>query len=307
MPTGTKVDRVYRALLKQGHSAASAARIAQAQTGEALATGRKPKHVAASNEERPGFKPGVGFVRSDGSPLSRVPAKKSQFSPEQIEQRRKDVAEYAHHGAGESLLPKAPAGQIAMADDAAMAGPSSKRTSECLAAANKDRAPAFTPTEKLTGRQLAYGVRHADRSASRTSGQGKRYERHRSNADRLADEGKKRGMPMDELTLVPRGKQPDAPVAMSDEPTNEEMIQPSSERVTPSPGHAILNDLRRGREAREKEQAIGPSGAKSSPSDVSRPAWQYLPDTDTGDQPSRSDYRNAGFRMLPRQPDSIHE
>jgi len=44
MPAGTKVDRVYKALKREGKSSGSAARIAQAQTGQALATGKPPKH-----------------------------------------------------------------------------------------------------------------------------------------------------------------------------------------------------------------------------------------------------------------------
>jgi len=44
MPESSKVHHVYKALLKEGHSEESAARIAQAQTGEALATGKPPKH-----------------------------------------------------------------------------------------------------------------------------------------------------------------------------------------------------------------------------------------------------------------------
>ena len=43
MPKNTRVHRVYEALIRQGKSKASAARIAQAVTGRALATGRKPK------------------------------------------------------------------------------------------------------------------------------------------------------------------------------------------------------------------------------------------------------------------------
>lgn len=43
MPRGTKVDKIYKALLRQGKSKASAARIAQAQTGKSLKTGRRPK------------------------------------------------------------------------------------------------------------------------------------------------------------------------------------------------------------------------------------------------------------------------
>jgi hypothetical protein len=44
MPKNTKVHRLYEELLKEGKSKASAARIAQHQTGRSLATGRTPKH-----------------------------------------------------------------------------------------------------------------------------------------------------------------------------------------------------------------------------------------------------------------------
>lgn len=43
MPKGTKVHKVYEALKRQGYDKGKAARIAQSQTGKALATGRKPK------------------------------------------------------------------------------------------------------------------------------------------------------------------------------------------------------------------------------------------------------------------------
>lgn len=43
MPKGTKVHKVYDALRRQGASKGKAARIAQAQTGKALATGKAPK------------------------------------------------------------------------------------------------------------------------------------------------------------------------------------------------------------------------------------------------------------------------
>ena len=43
MPKDSAVHKLYEALLKQGKSKASAARIAQAKTGLALASGRKPK------------------------------------------------------------------------------------------------------------------------------------------------------------------------------------------------------------------------------------------------------------------------
>lgn len=43
MPKGSKVDKVYQALRKQGKSPAAAAKIAQSQTGQSLATGKPPK------------------------------------------------------------------------------------------------------------------------------------------------------------------------------------------------------------------------------------------------------------------------
>ena len=43
MPKGTKVHRVYEALKRQGASKGQAARIAQAQTGQSLKTGKPPK------------------------------------------------------------------------------------------------------------------------------------------------------------------------------------------------------------------------------------------------------------------------
>jgi hypothetical protein len=44
MPEGTKVDKLFKALKSKGHSAKSAARIAQHQTGLSLQTGLPPKH-----------------------------------------------------------------------------------------------------------------------------------------------------------------------------------------------------------------------------------------------------------------------
>jgi hypothetical protein len=43
MPKGTKVHKMYEALKREGYSEGQAARIAQAKTGTALATGKKPK------------------------------------------------------------------------------------------------------------------------------------------------------------------------------------------------------------------------------------------------------------------------
>lgn len=44
MPKNSKVGRMYDALVRQGMDKGKAARISQAKTGQALATGRKPKH-----------------------------------------------------------------------------------------------------------------------------------------------------------------------------------------------------------------------------------------------------------------------
>lgn len=43
MPKGTKVDKIYQAILKETGDAGKAARIAQSKTGKSLATGKKPK------------------------------------------------------------------------------------------------------------------------------------------------------------------------------------------------------------------------------------------------------------------------
>lgn len=43
MPKNSKVHRTYDALRNKGYSKAKSAKIAQAKTGQALATGKKPK------------------------------------------------------------------------------------------------------------------------------------------------------------------------------------------------------------------------------------------------------------------------
>jgi len=43
MPKGTRVEKMYKALLRQGHSKAAAAKMAQAKTGQSLKTGKKTK------------------------------------------------------------------------------------------------------------------------------------------------------------------------------------------------------------------------------------------------------------------------
>ena len=52
MPKGSKVEKVYQALKREGADSGKAARIAQAQTGQALATGKPPKHSKASAKRK---------------------------------------------------------------------------------------------------------------------------------------------------------------------------------------------------------------------------------------------------------------
>ena len=43
MPKGTKVEKMYKGMVKHGMSKGKAARMAQAHTGKSLKTGKKPK------------------------------------------------------------------------------------------------------------------------------------------------------------------------------------------------------------------------------------------------------------------------
>ena len=53
MPENSKVHHVYEALLSKGFNKASAAKIAQKKTGEALATGKPPKHPEVEKNDAP--------------------------------------------------------------------------------------------------------------------------------------------------------------------------------------------------------------------------------------------------------------
>ena len=90
MPEGTAVDRTYKALLKEGHSEESAARIAQAQTGEALATGKPPKH----KEENCSAEFENGRTRALNHIMNRaekVGIKIENITKNQIEKKLRDV------------------------------------------------------------------------------------------------------------------------------------------------------------------------------------------------------------------------
>jgi hypothetical protein len=43
MPKGTKVEKVYKALRREGASKGKAARVAQSKTGQSLKTGKRSK------------------------------------------------------------------------------------------------------------------------------------------------------------------------------------------------------------------------------------------------------------------------
>jgi len=51
MPEGTKVDNLYKKLKASGHSVESAVKIAQSVTGQALATGKPPKHPSKKSSQ----------------------------------------------------------------------------------------------------------------------------------------------------------------------------------------------------------------------------------------------------------------
>lgn len=52
MPKGTRVHKMYEALLEKGYSKGKAARIAQAQTGQSLQTGKPPKSKTTRKTRR---------------------------------------------------------------------------------------------------------------------------------------------------------------------------------------------------------------------------------------------------------------
>ncbi len=52
MPKGTKVEKIYNALVKKGANVGKAARIAQAETGLSLATGSPPKNPSKGTAQQ---------------------------------------------------------------------------------------------------------------------------------------------------------------------------------------------------------------------------------------------------------------
>jgi hypothetical protein len=52
MPKGTKVHKMYDAMVREGMDKGKAARIAQAKTGRSLATGKPPKGKGITHEQR---------------------------------------------------------------------------------------------------------------------------------------------------------------------------------------------------------------------------------------------------------------
>jgi hypothetical protein len=58
MPAGTPVDKMFKAMVREGMDKGKAARIAQHQTGLALATGRPPKGKKKRRVPSPSRRPG---------------------------------------------------------------------------------------------------------------------------------------------------------------------------------------------------------------------------------------------------------
>ncbi len=56
MPKGSKVGRMYDAMVAEGMPKGKAARIAQAKSGQALATGKPPMHKQQRRRMRQGDK-----------------------------------------------------------------------------------------------------------------------------------------------------------------------------------------------------------------------------------------------------------
>lgn len=50
MPKNSKVGRMYDAMVKEGMDKGKAARIAQSRTGQALSTGKPPRHKGKSKK-----------------------------------------------------------------------------------------------------------------------------------------------------------------------------------------------------------------------------------------------------------------
>lgn len=55
MPRGTKVDDMYQAMKREGMDKGKAARIAQSNTGQSLATGKPPKKKKKKSESMDQF------------------------------------------------------------------------------------------------------------------------------------------------------------------------------------------------------------------------------------------------------------
>jgi len=66
MPESSRVHHIYEALLKEGHSEESAARIAQWRTGDSLETGKPAKHENQSEDFMNGAARGKAYLEGLG-------------------------------------------------------------------------------------------------------------------------------------------------------------------------------------------------------------------------------------------------
>ncbi len=227
MPTGTAVDNVYEALRKKGYSKEKAARIAQSETGEALATGRPPKHpVGAANTVLPPPPPPpprrTGPSRATGisGPAYKSPMIGGRGNIPESVSRGIEADKYRNPTSAPpppTRTPKAPAGQIAFAnkeEDALMCGPSSARTSYDNDRLDELDRPSAPPAPESQGRLP-------------TAEESLQYYKDQN------------------FPPVPKMKGIKPSIAFANDDEAAQMIRPSSERVTLSPGNQILKDLYR--------------------------------------------------------------
>ncbi len=280
MPTGTAVDRTYEALRRKGDSKGKAARIAQSETGEALATGRPPKRaVKAANTVPPGT-PRLG--PGNGSKPAETMASwgwKGQFEPGGVHE---DIGRQV---AANPPKPRTGGFQAAGAgfsndsEDAQMIGPSSGRTSRASSPGRRvleelrqdkvrrqapekvinplpDPIMAANEADPLVQQLIVRG--HSPEDAARIAENWHKVVRTSRGTGPTATEQqawnqRMLGMVAEHQAKKGVARQPGAakPAQPSEKASEDaKMLEPSSTRVTPSPGGKVLQEMRQAQEAR---------------------------------------------------------
>jgi hypothetical protein len=233
MPQGTAVENAYQALRKKGYDKGMAARIAQSQTGEALATGRLPKHavkacsaVATANEVPA---PGDDLFR----PSSQRTAKALTLSP------------------GQRVLAELRQDRVRRQAAAKVINP----LPEPIMAANTVGPPPPPPPKKSssTGSTIKWENRGVPTVPAS-------WEPMMRATERVRYENPTSAPPPPRSSKAPVA--PTGQIATANEPP-EDLTTPSSSRVTPSPGQKILQEARQATSAAEAASGLmkpGPDG-----------------------------------------------